>query len=486
MIALDAKGDAIWIQVPKTKMNKFVGKIEEQKTYLIRNFDVVKEEKGFRPVPCDMFIEFSSGTTMVLAADVVPPFREHCFRFLKHEDMYPNRGQRILLLDVVGQLTEHYRTRESTSTNRNSNHKEITIMLLEGIPVKVVLWGRLPSTLEKIIDASNNRNVVLVITSVFVSEWNEELKLSSSGATIIYDRLNLKERLTFEFILSFVFLMIITVDNTPKLIEQEKRQVVGPLLIEELKALTSDYANKNKIVAVNCKANDVLTEWHYDGREKCLCKVESESNKFHCKKCRLTMNHSFKRFKIELAVSYVSGEAIFVILDKEGKRFFGISAQTLFADAENDSTVVPSTIAKIQKLELQFLVILKEYNFKTSAHEFSVLQINDIRSNMTTIHSAIALQPSLSALDKANSSSQSIASSMSSDHEVTDLLTAEPSENPTPNSEVQIDTVRVETICEKARVVLNAGDENQDPNTAREAATSTKKNYKRKSQDQLL
>ncbi|CAI0383483.1 unnamed protein product [Linum tenue] len=350
-------------------------------------------------------------------------------------------------------------------------------MLLEGISVKVVLWGRLPSTLEKIIEASNNRNVVMVITSVFVSEWNEELKLSSSGATIIYDRLNLNE---------VNVLKERTVDTAPKLIEEEKRQVVGPLSIEELKALASDYANQNKIVAVNCKANDVFTEWHYDGCEKCLCKVESESTKFYCKKCRLTMNHSFKRFRIELVVSDLSGEAIFVILDKEGKRFFGISAQTLFADAENDSNVVPSTIAKIQKLELQFLVILKEYNFKTSAHEFSVLQINDLHSNMTTIHSAIALQPSLSALDKANSSSQSIASSMSSDHEVNELLTVEPSENPTPNSEVRIDKVRVESIGEKARVVSDAGDENQDPNTAREAATSAKKNYKRKSQDQLL
>ncbi|CAL1381270.1 unnamed protein product [Linum trigynum] len=186
MVALDAKGDAIWIQVPKTKLNKFVG---------------------------DMFIEFTSGTTMVPVADVVPPFSEYCFRFLKHEDIYPNRGQRILLLDVVGQLKGHYRTRESTSTNRNSKHKEITIMLLEGIPVKVVLWGRFPSILEKIIDASNNRNVVLVNTFVFVSEWNDELKLSSSGVTIIYDRLNLNE---------VNVLKERTVDNAPKLIEEEK------------------------------------------------------------------------------------------------------------------------------------------------------------------------------------------------------------------------------------------------------------------------
>ncbi|CAL1371357.1 unnamed protein product [Linum trigynum] len=343
-----------------------------------------------------MFIVFTSGTTMVPAADVVPPCREHCFMFLKHEDTYANR---------------------------------------------------------------------------------EELKLSSSGATIIYDRFNLNE---------VNVLKERSVDNAPKLIEEEKRQVVVPLSIEELKALTSDYTNQNKIVAVNCKANDVLTEWHYDGCEKCLCKVDSESNKFYCKKCRVTMNHSFKRFRIELAVSDVSSEAIFVVLDKEGKRFFGISAQTLFADAENDITVVPATIAKIQNLELQFLVILKEYNFKTSAHEFSVLHINDLHSNMTTIDSAISLQPSLSALDKANSSSQSIASSMSSEHEVADLLTVEPSENPTHNSEVRIDTVGVESFCEKSRVVSDAGDENQDPNTAREATTSVRKNYKRKSQDQLL
>ncbi|CAL1407867.1 unnamed protein product [Linum trigynum] len=416
MICLDRKGDAVWIQVPKSCMDRFDQRVEEQNTYRIANFKVVAETKGYRPVPNGLFVELESTSTIEPTPDHVPPFPTQCFRFLKHEDMFPNRDQRTILLDVVGQLLEFSKTKSSTSINRNSKRKEIKIMLPEGIPVKVVLWGRLGLQLEQIIDAATNPKIILIISSVMVSEFNGELKLSSSSASVMYDNLDVHEVNTLRDSNDAL--------DAPRLHEEKGPEVIGPLSIQELKNFTSDAANLNKIVSVTCKVDKVLNDWFYDGCTKCPCKVQAEADKFYCNKCQTTSRNSVKRFRVQVSVNDPTGEAVFVLFDGEGKKFFGISAQALYADKENEPSDVPAALLTIEHMEVEFHIKVKEFNVKKSSHEFTVWKINEAKESVnSTTKISEPIQENTLSSQQGGGSTHSISTSTVVDIEDEDFDT---------------------------------------------------------------
>ncbi|CAL1393782.1 unnamed protein product [Linum trigynum] len=282
MVLLDAKGDAIWVQVPRNLIKRFDSKIEEQAICVIAKFKVrpLTSNTKYRPLNNPLVIEFLPGTT-IRPTDSTQSIPRHFFIFIQHSDIPQNVNNRMILLDVFGLLKECLPPITTTNLRGRSTRKEIKIMLLEGVVVDIVLWGRLITQLDEIILVAGSKPIILVIPCVFVTKYNGgDLKLSSSTATKLYGNLDLPEVAAFH-----------------------------------------------------------------------------------------------QRFRLELSVIDSSSEALFVVLDHAGWKFFDKSAQELYLSSDQHHNGVPAVIQNFERVDVTFHVKLNSYTFKNPSHGFSIVKI---------------------------------------------------------------------------------------------------------------
>ncbi|CAL1369249.1 unnamed protein product [Linum trigynum] len=370
MLLLDAKGDVIWVQVPRNLIKRFDSKIKEQAIYIIAKFKVsqLTDNKKYRPVKNPLCIEFQPGTT-IRPTDITQPIPRHIFRFIEHSDIPKNINNRLVLLDVVGLVKVCLAPITTTNLRGRSTRKEIMIMLLEGVMVTLVIWGRLITQLDEVILAAGTGPIILVISSVFVTKYNGEVKLSSSSATKFYASLELPEVAAFQQSCGARNHEL----SSPRFLEREVDP--PPIFIEDLMSLLSNSANMNKVFTISGNVCEVMHNWCYDGCAKCSSKLRAGVDHFYCEKCNVRSIQSVKRFRFELSVIDSSAEALFVVLDHAAGNFFYETAEELYTSNDQQPTGVPSVIQNFQGLDVTLQVKLNSYTFKNPGHGFSVVKI---------------------------------------------------------------------------------------------------------------
>ncbi|CAL1394950.1 unnamed protein product [Linum trigynum] len=190
LILMDSKGNDIWVQIPPVLIEKFKKMLKENHVYIIKNFDINKTGLKYRPIGNPYLIQFSRKTTVHHVPEVpaIPTFK---FSFLNASQMAGKLGHVEILSDVVGQLRPHSDAITTTSLTRKTIRKELTLQLIEGDVVKVVIWGRVIQQFDKIIDAHDDDQTILVISAVSVGDFKDELSFSSSGSTVVYRNLDI-------------------------------------------------------------------------------------------------------------------------------------------------------------------------------------------------------------------------------------------------------------------------------------------------------
>ncbi|CAN1127847.1 hypothetical protein LINPERPRIM_LOCUS29865 [Linum perenne] len=111
----------------------------------------------------------------------------------------------------------------------------------------------------------------------------------------------------------------------------------------------------------------------YFGCSNCPKKVEEGVDEYFC--CRSVRTETALRYRVQLQVSDNTAEADLVILDSEGQKWIGETAQTLFEFNGQNSSIPPQKISILVGKELKVQVQVNRYNISNTRNEFTVTKI---------------------------------------------------------------------------------------------------------------
>ncbi|CAN1136500.1 hypothetical protein LINPERPRIM_LOCUS21132 [Linum perenne] len=119
---------------------------------------------------------------------------------------------------------------------------------------------------------------------------------------------------------------------------------VDAVTIEQLALLTSDNANKDKVFMVQCIVTGVNYGWSYNGcaNDMCLRKIEDVMENYVCGFYDHKMLKTVARYRVSMNVFDSTGTAEFILLDKEGVKYYGIKAEDLLSSLDGIDTLLLS------------------------------------------------------------------------------------------------------------------------------------------------
>ncbi|CAN1837207.1 hypothetical protein LINPERHAP1_LOCUS35012 [Linum perenne] len=184
---------------------------------------------------------------------------------------------------------------------------------------------------------------------------------------------------------------------------------VDAVTVQQLASLKSDNGNKDKVFMVQCIVTGVNYGWSYNGcaNDMCLRKIEDVMENYVCEFCDHKMLKTVARYRVSMNVFDSTGTAEFILLDKEGVKYYGIKAEDLLSslngiDIDNPPAVLLSTVGK----NLTFLIKLTSYAMNRKQSEYTVSKILDGASK----YEEVVDKEQEDDLPGAHSSSQSLGS----------------------------------------------------------------------------
>ncbi|CAN1242765.1 hypothetical protein LINPERPRIM_LOCUS5450 [Linum perenne] len=147
----------------------------------------------------------------------------------------------------------------------------------------------------------------------------------------------------------------------------------------------SENIERDKVFMVQCIVTGVDYGWSYNGctNDVCLKKVEIVMENYTCDYCNHEMIKTVARYRVMMDVYDSTGTSKFVLMDKEGVKFFGIKAEDLLSSLNRvDTDEPPTVLMNIVGKNLTFVIKLTSYTLNRGRNGNTVSQILDGASNL--------------------------------------------------------------------------------------------------------
>ncbi|CAN1136499.1 hypothetical protein LINPERPRIM_LOCUS21132 [Linum perenne] len=289
--------------------------VQKQKIYIMEKFKVMPATGGFRPVQNKLIIQFTSSTTVREIPEMrsIPNYK---FSFATEAYVFSNIDESKQLTDAMGAVVHKEDTRVRQFRTKTTTVKNIKLQFTDGYVIIVTLWGPLATEMDKISDVAGDKITILIVSSVWVKNFNGFVYLSTTGASKLYGT-----------------------KKYPAILKN-----VDAVTIEQLALLTSDNANKDKVFMVQCIVTGVNYGWSYNGcaNDMCLRKIEDVMENYVCGFYDHKMLKTVARYRVSMNVFDSTGTAEFILLDKEGVKYYGIKAEDLLSSLDGIDTLLLS------------------------------------------------------------------------------------------------------------------------------------------------
>ncbi|CAN1789931.1 hypothetical protein LINPERHAP1_LOCUS18650 [Linum perenne] len=212
----------------------------------------------------------------------------------------------------------------------------------------VTLWGPLAIEMDRMFDAAGDRIITLIVCSVIVK--------IHGGASKLYPDLDIPE-----------------VQPLKAIYSTQKYPAI------------SENIERDKVFMVQCIVTGVDYGWSYNGctNDVCLKKVEIVMENYTCDYCNHEMIKTVARYRVMMDVYDSTGTSKFVLMDKEGVKFFGIKAEDLLSSLNRvDTDEPPTVLMNIVGKNLTFVIKLTSYTLNRGRNGNTVSQILDGASNL--------------------------------------------------------------------------------------------------------
>ncbi|KAL8538118.1 hypothetical protein ACS0TY_000176 [Phlomoides rotata] len=273
------------------------------------------------------------------------------------------------------------------------------ICMEEGINLRLTIWDALVDSFATKFREIDERNIVIIATSILPKSFGGKLCLSASSSTKIY--LNGD----FEVVKDFR-----SRHNVYPEIEdgESKNNDPNEYSIAEILSFISHEKEQVKEFFCKAKITEVVLHngWNYISCSKCFRKMEKANSSLNCSNCNDSHSVAVLRFRLEVEVDDGRDCTTFVIFDKDAKQLTKPTAAELMAK-NRENTVqdgrdrAPTSVLNIVGKTYKFQVKVTPYNFRAKYQSFTVSRIMNITDPVTEEH----LQKKISVIEEAESSS---------------------------------------------------------------------------------
>ncbi|CAA0806626.1 Unknown protein [Striga hermonthica] len=146
-------------------------------------------------------------------------------------------------------------------------------------------------------------------------------------------------------------------------------------------AVVGSYWVYGKIASVETNGN-----WWYISCNKCPKKLTPAGGKFYCEKCDVLDSNGKIRYKIQIRVVDHTGNAAFLMWDKESTELLGKTAPEL--KANNDEGVIPDEIDNLIDMKVLFKVQIRSAQLGVSNGVYTVIKLTKDRSLISKVRGA--------------------------------------------------------------------------------------------------
>ncbi|KAL8533606.1 hypothetical protein ACS0TY_009855 [Phlomoides rotata] len=175
-LLLDEKDCLIQGSIHHQLLYKFRDNLREEEIFLIRDFEVFRSGIHYKITDHDYMIRFTDATTLEETVEVNFLIPSEKFHLHGHSDL-------LSLMDKIDVLPVD--THAPSGANQ-SKRVILHICMEEGINLRLTIWDALADSFATKFGEIDERNIVIIATSILPKSFGGKLCLSASSSTKIY------------------------------------------------------------------------------------------------------------------------------------------------------------------------------------------------------------------------------------------------------------------------------------------------------------
>ncbi|XP_019414181.1 PREDICTED: uncharacterized protein LOC109325982 [Lupinus angustifolius] len=305
MIFMDEKGDKIQAIVKKYHIAQWEPQLQEGKSYIAENFDIVLNEGRYRSSNHSFKLIFQKGT--IMKNKELPEIPLYIYKFTTFEDILNGVVTSDVLVDVIGEFVD------IEMSQPESTPKKVVFIMRDqrGNRISCTLWGQFATQLLKYEEDHKLDPIVVILTLAKIKEARGchpvTIQNAMYSSKLYINDNNIPEIQYFTSSMSQSS-SCSQGGLQDKFFYNATVKTIGEIIhvCEESVSLT--YGTIDKLFS---------NGWYYEGCPHCNQKTDTISIPGNCVGCGKYLDDVVARYRIEVRVSYGHDSMKFVLWNRE-------------------------------------------------------------------------------------------------------------------------------------------------------------------------
>ncbi|XP_017256503.1 uncharacterized protein LOC108226060 [Daucus carota subsp. sativus] len=356
ILLVDSKRVRIHAFVPGSEADELAEILEVGKAYLIENFtvnDYTLDDK-FRCVWKDIQIVFDSQTKITLLDEKAVNIENYVFDFFDLSDLPSLSKQNMYLTDVIG-VMEKPKPLAKIRNRHGILQDQIKFRITDGSKyVKVTFWDEFAVRFSKALKPNLEWPIIIVIGSVRVQEWKDEIGIANASATNFY--LNCNHRKVAE-----IRKRLSNKSFPATNLDYGSNPSTNTFKVQAIKDFKEDKIQKEVFCQVKIRKIQNVSRWFVNVCTSCYKETEFTDNIYNCKYYDRTGSYPDKKFQICIFASDETGAIDIQLEDREVRTLIGKTVFSIIDEGHTDQTI-PLLLKNLENKDCTIKLLISKEN----------------------------------------------------------------------------------------------------------------------------
>ncbi|WOH09908.1 hypothetical protein DCAR_0729368 [Daucus carota subsp. sativus] len=364
ILLLDGKNSTIHAFIPAVCAYDLERKIMLGTINIISDFTVqaYKATESFKCVRAQNQLIFSQETKIQQLDEKQAKIANEFFDLYDHSEVKPFANQTAYLIDIVGIITDHEIFINNLTNRHGEAQEQAKFAITDGSSLwKVTFWDKFARLFVKAIWEKLETPVIIIIAGCRVLNWNTEVILTNVASRKFY--LNYEHHSV-----KHLRRMLKDPDFAKKVARNTVSRKADLLTVEQIKALGTDFIQRNVLTHVNIMHVDENQPWYLFVCTSYNVEVQPENGLYCCQPCKRIVPYPEIRFRLVVLASDVTGTVQIILHDRQIRTLIGKRARQVVQE-QGTSKHFPRDFT---------LMAPKPYTIKMEIHETNITSKNSL------------------------------------------------------------------------------------------------------------